>query len=442
MAPVTPAGAWVGRNDAEMTDTQMLETELVTARMANGGEAVGHYEGRVVFVRGALPGERVRARIIDRSNDRFWRAVVTEVVDASADRVPPACPAAAHGAGCCDLSFVAPAAARALKTGVTADVLRRIGAVTDQQLEDAGFFDDGVRALGPDGGGWRIRTRLFVDDQGRAGVHAWHASTVITGHHCSAPVDGLLDGLDERRFTPGAEIIAVAGADGRHLAEIAPPEPVGGSRADRRHVQRTRRMRAAARKISLIEGDELVTHRVGERSWRIGVNGFWQAHRGAPATYARAVVDLAAGVDAGLPDAVAWDLYGGAGIYAGAMLDAGAADVHVVDSDAGAIDAAQVTFAGDRRLVAHHGDVAEVAAGLPEPRVVVLDPPRTGAGRAVIDTIAAAGAQAVVYVACDIGRFARDLGFLTGHGYRLRSLRAFDAFPGTHHVEAVGCLTR
>ena len=110
--------------------------------------------------------------------------------------------------------------------------------------------------------------------------------------------------------------------------------------------------------------------------------------------------------------------------------------------EAKAIDAAKATFAGDRRLLAHRGDVAEVAAGLPAPGVVVLDPPRTGAGRAVIDTIAAAGPRVVVYVACDIGRFARDLGFLTGHGYRLRSLRAFDAFPGTHHVEAVGCLTR
>ena len=425
-----------------MTDSEILETELVTARMANGGEAVGHHEGRVVFVRGALPGERVRVRIVDRSNDRFWRAVVTDIVEPSQDRVSPACPAAAHGAGCCDLSFVAPAAARELKTGVTADVLRRIGAVTDVQLENAGFFDGGVVALGPDGVGWRVRTRLSVDNRGRAGVHAWHAGAVITGHHCSAPVDSLLDGVDERRFTPGAEIVAVAGADGRHLAEIAPPEPVRGSRADRRHVQRTRRMRAAARKISMVEGDELVTHRVGERSWQIGVNGFWQAHRAAPATYARTVVGLAADVDAELRDAVAWDLYGGAGIYAGALLDAGATDVHVVDSDSGAIAAATATFAGDRRLVAHRGDVAEVAAGLPAPGIVVLDPPRTGAGRVVIDTIAAAGPQAVVYVACDIGRFARDLGFLTGHGYRLRSLRAFDAFPGTHHVEAVGCLTR
>ncbi|GAB07735.1 TRAM domain-containing protein [Gordonia amarae] len=425
-----------------MTDAEVPETELVTARMANGGEAVGHYDGRVVFVRGALPGERVRVRIVDCSNDRFWRAVVTEVVESSQDRVPPACPAAAHGGGCCDLSFVVPSAARRLKTEVTADVLRRIGSLTDPQLEESGFFADGVQALGPDGEGWRVRTRLFADDQGRTGVHAWHASSVIVGHECSAPVDGLLTGLGELRFRAGSEIVAVAGADGRHIAEIAPPEPVRGSRGDRRHVQRTRRARAASRKISMVEGEELVTHRVGERSWRIGVNGFWQAHRGAPATYARTVIDLAADADAELRDAVAWDLYGGAGIYAGALLDADAADVHVVDSDAGAIDAAKATFAGDRRLLAHRGDVAEVAAGLPAPGVVVLDPPRTGAGRAVIDTIAAAGPRVVVYVACDIGRFARDLGFLTGHGYRLRSLRAFDAFPGTHHVEAVGCLTR
>ena len=422
-----------------MTDVDVVDAELVTSGMANGGEAVGRFDGRVVFVRGALPGERVRVRIVDRSNDRFWRAVAEEIVEPSDDRVPPACPAAAHGGGCCDLSFVEPVAGRRLKTGVTADVLRRIGSLTDPQLEESGFFADGVQALGPDGAGWRVRTRLFADDQGRAGVHAWHASSVIVGHECSAPVDGLLTGLGELRFRPGSEIVAVAGADGRHIAEIAPPEPVLGSRADRRHVQRTRRMRAAARPITMVEGDDQVTHRVGERTWRIGVNGFWQAHRAAPAAYARTVVEMVAG---DMRDAVAWDLYGGAGIYAGALLDESAAQVHVVDSDAGAIGAACATFAEDPRLVVYQGDVAATAADLPKPGIVVLDPPRTGAGRAVIDTIAAAGPQTVVYVACDIGRFARDLGFLTAHGYHLRSLRAFDAFPGTHHVEAIACLTR
>ncbi|MBD0020877.1 TRAM domain-containing protein [Gordonia pseudamarae] len=425
-----------------MTDLNVLDTELETVRMANGGDAVGHVDGRVVFVRGALPGERVRVRIEDRSNDRFWRAVVTDVLDPAPDRVPPACEAAAHGAGCCDLSFVEPAAARRLKTGVTADVLRRIGPLTDDGLAAAGLFDEGVRALGPDGEGWRIRTRLFVDDQGRAGVHAWHASTVIVGHHCSAPLAGLVAGLDVERFTPGAEIVAVAGADGRHLAEIAPPEPVRGDRGDRRHVQRTRRSRAAARSTRMLEGAETVPHTVGDRTWDIGVNGFWQAHRAAPATYAATVVAMMENVDVDPAGTVAWDLYGGAGIYAGALLDNAAAQVHVVDSDAGAISAASTTFAGEARLRAHRGEVAETAVGLPSPDIVVLDPPRTGAGRAVIDMIAAADPRVVVHVGCDVGRFARDLAFLAERGYRVRALRAFDAFPGTHHVETIACLTR
>ena len=250
---------------------------------------------------------------------------------------------------------------------MTADVLRRIGSLTDPQLEESGFFADGVQALGPDGAGWRVRTRLFADDQGRAG--GARLARELGDRRTRVLGAGRRATDRSRRTTFQAGLRDRRGRRCRrqtHSRDRA-PEPVLGSRADRRHVQRTRRMRAAARPITMVEGDDQVTHRVGERTWRIGVNGFWQAHRAAPAAYARTVVEMVAG---DMRDAVAWDLYGGAGIYAGALLDESAAQVHVVDSDAGAIGAACATFAEDPRLVVYQGDVAATAADLPKPGIV------------------------------------------------------------------------
>ncbi|UPW14836.1 hypothetical protein M0655_04335 [Gordonia amicalis] len=132
-------------------------------------------------------------------------------------------------------------------------------------------------------------------------------------------------------------------------------------------------------------------------------------------------------------------------MFAGALLDTfdtGLDEVHIVDSDAGALAAASETFADDGdRVVTHRGEVAARIHALGEaPDIVVLDPPRTGAGERVVDAITAARPAVVVHVGCDAARFARDLGLFVRSGYRVAQVRGFDAFPLTHHVEAVACL--
>ncbi|MFT4127355.1 MAG: class I SAM-dependent RNA methyltransferase, partial [Gordonia sp. (in: high G+C Gram-positive bacteria)] len=196
------------------------------------------------------------------------------------------------------------------------------------------------------------------------------------------------------------------------------------------------------RRQRVLEGGPSAEHRLGARSWQIPVTGFWQGHRAAPDTYARTVADLVAGHLDGAAG-VGWDLYGGAGVFTATLLDDLAATaVHLVDSDAGALAAAADTFAADGRVHRHQGEVAAVVAGLPAPRVVVVDPPRTGAGPRVIAHITAAGPQVIVAVGCDVARFARDLSLYAAHGYRPREVRGFDAFPLTHHLEAIAVLVR
>lgn len=436
--------------------------ELTVERPANGGEAVGRADGRVVFVRGAIPGETVRVRIVDQRHPSFWRGETIEILDASPFRVPQRCPAAAHGAGCCDLGFIRPDHARDLKRDVLLDVAARIGHLPAQVLESTALVGTGVEALAAASGtatasadaatGWRVRTRLAVDGDGVAGQRAFRGDDVITGGRCVAPVAGLLDDIGGG-FTPHAELVIVAdAAGGRHISELAPivePVTAAGRRAgrgdrSRRGAQQSRHRRRTERATRVVEGAGVAEHRVGTRTWQIPVTGFWQAHREAPATYADAVAGFAARHLDRSPG-VAWDLYGGAGVFAAALLDnpdVAPGSVHVVDADTGALTAAAATFAGDNRVITHPGEVIEQIEALPAPDVVVLDPPRSGAGEKVVTAISDARPQVIIHIGCDAARFARDLGLFVTHGYRIAELRGFDAFPLTHHVEAIACLVR
>ncbi|MGO3328478.1 class I SAM-dependent RNA methyltransferase [Gordonia sp. (in: high G+C Gram-positive bacteria)] len=420
----------------------MPDLDLDVTGYANGGAGVARHDGRVVFVTGALPGERVRARIVDDNHASYARAAIVEVVDANEHRIDPQCPAAAAGAGCCDLSFVDAPYARELGANALHDVLTRIG-----RLGPDAPRSPGVEALGDRPAGWRVRTRLAVGADGTVGLRGRKSADLVTVP-CAAPVPGLLDGVAALGGAPGTELVLAVGSDGRrHIAELAAPTRAhkrGRGRDRRGRAQRARSARTAPRAVRAIEGDGHVDYAVGDRTWSIPVTGFWQAHRNAPAVYSAAAADLldAVGVSG---DVHLWDLYGGAGVFTAALCGAGrgftVSGSDIVDTDPSALAAAERTLA-DEPVLTHRGPVATTVADLEHPDVVVSDPPRSGAGADVVDAIVAASPTAVVHVGCDAASFARDLGRFAVQGYRVREWRGFEAFPMTHHVEAMAVLTR
>ncbi len=290
------------------------ELTLTTGPAANGGSCVARHDGRVVFVRSALPDETVRVRVTAERGS-YWHADVIEVLEASPDRVDPLCPiAGVDRAGCCDLAFAEPAAARRIKGEVVANQLARLGG-----YEWSGIAEE-VGVAGASG--WRTRVRLDVSDSGHAGFHRYHSTELFPELNCGQLPAGFLDGLDGSRWPPGAQLNVALDADGvRHIVQTGPGKAL----------------------TQVIEGQYEAVQRIGDREWQVPVTAFWQAHRDAPEVYS-ALIREEARLEPGMS---AWDLYGGAGVFAAALATAvgETGQVLTVDTSRGSARAARAALA-------------------------------------------------------------------------------------------------
>ncbi|MDD9206385.1 TRAM domain-containing protein [Georgenia sp. 10Sc9-8] len=421
---------------------ELLELEI--GAPAHGGHCVARHDGRVVFVRHAVPGERVRARVLDRRS-RFWRAEAVEVLRPSPDRVPSVWPEAGPGGvGGGELAHVALPAQRRWKQEVLADTLRRIGgpAVAEDVAALVGAAAPPVEQLPGDevtgGLGTRTRIELTVDEDGAAGMYRPRSHDVVAVRSIPLAVPAIVDlGLLgpgsrwRRAWHPWARVEAVAPITGEPLvlvdgepARRPGRRPRGGDVPPRRSVR------------------EVVPSAVGELAYRVSGSGFWQVHREAPATLVAAVLDGGRPQ----PGERVLELYAGAGLLT-LPLARSVGETGAVTSVEGAATAVRDAR---RNLHAHpwaelrtgHVDAAAVTGAGARPDLVVLDPPRTGAGAGVMAAVAGLGPRAVVHVACDPAALARDLRAAREHGYRVTGLRALDLFPHTHHLEAVAVLER
>ncbi|WP_460705122.1 class I SAM-dependent RNA methyltransferase [Luteococcus sediminum] len=369
--------------------------------VAHGGHCVARHDGRVIFVRHAIPGEQVMVHVTDARKKSFWRGDAVEVVRAAPERVEPPCPVAVPG-GCggCDFQHVTPEGQRELKRRVVAEQLERLAGISWQGT--VGEVEPVV--------GWRTRTRFAVED-GVVGMraHRSHRLVPLPEQGCLIAHPGVPgpDRLDE---------IAREGAP----EEIRVVVPSTGSA----HVVTTRE-----------EGSELVAEQVDGHHFRVRADGFWQVHPRAAETLTRTVLEMVQPQQG----ESALDLYCGVGLFAGALVERGVRVVGVEQANR-AVQLARQNVPGARFIASPLDKALTRLPGRVD--LVVLDPPRTGAGARVVAHVAGLGARAIAYVACDPAALARDLKTFAEHGYAHREIRAFDLFPMTHHVECVALLTR
>jgi tRNA/tmRNA/rRNA uracil-C5-methylase (TrmA/RlmC/RlmD family) len=394
--------------------------------------------------------------------------MVEHVLEPSAERVAPPWPAGA-ALGATDMGHVRPAAARTAKGDVAAELLRHLGGVKRPfAVRAVGGEDSPAGTLG-----WRTKIELAVDSTGRAGMRRARSHEVTPLESMPLAVDAIADlGLFQRHWAPGSTVTAVApsASEALWLVDGRPAE-------------------AIRREIVTVAGEDF--------AYELPAAAFWQLHRAAPALLAELVLNAALGwargesrdahlvgsvgrargaADGGrghsaqlpgeaageadwargdsdgtvpwgkLDGARVWDLYAGAGLFTLPLAAAGA-QVTAVEGERRAVGAlrANARDAGLRLGGAHAADVAAAlrrGLGGGRPDVVVLDPPRAGAGVGVVQAVAAAAPERIVYVACEPAALARDLGALLRDGYELTALDAFDLFPGTHHVELVAVADR
>ncbi|WP_416263772.1 class I SAM-dependent RNA methyltransferase [Curtobacterium flaccumfaciens pv. flaccumfaciens] len=406
--------------------------ELDVTGIAHGGISVARHEGRVVFVSDAIPGERVVARVTEDRKKSFWRADTVSVITPSEHRVDHVWPVAAlerapeTRPGGAEFGHIALAHQRTLKHDVLVDSFARFARMDLAEVlghdvvVEAAPGDDAANGLG-----WRTRVRLHVDEQGTAGPFAARSHSVIPV--ASLPLATAVVQQSAplgRGALPGSSVIDVLAPSGSEGARLVIDD----------------------------QKPTVVTEVVGERTFQVDDNGFWQVHRAAATVLTEAVQDL---VDRDRldPEGTHLDLYGGVGLLAAALGDlvGPKARITSVESAARATEHAQENLSEwlgaraetgrvDRWLTNTVANASRAEKDRFRAGTIVLDPPRAGAGRDVVVQIAALQPEQVVYVACDPVALARDVATFADLGYRLEALRAFDLFPHTHHLEAVARL--
>lgn len=373
----------------------MMTIEMKLERVAHGGYVVGRADGKVVFVTGGLPGERALVKITEVGK-RFDRARVIEVLEPAEGRVEPPCPISQRCGGC-DWQHADQPTQLRLKAAVVAEQLRRL----------AGIDWNGEVEAAPGGlTGWRTRVRYAVDEEGRLGFRARRSHEIVAlppgGCRIAAPGPSLAELTLQGR--PGGELEVTVGEDRTIVA------PVPGD------VPRT-----------------TVRQRVRGRTYEVAPGGFWQVHPHSAEILTGAVLE---GLRPEPGDRVL-DLYCGVGLFAGALVDTGCMVLGAELSREAVLLARRNV--PEARFVA--GALERGHRDLPEwADLVVLDPPRKGAGPTVVGAIVDRGPRAVAYVACDPAALARDLATFSELGYGSVAIRAFDLFPMTHHVECVAIL--
>lgn len=427
-----------------MSSTDDLEVgsqhEIILDSVAHGGFAVGRIETRVIFARGGIPGETVTVKLTRRGRKgRFWYGDVVEVLTPSPDRVDHPWPIAAlplsddvagnddeHPAtqpvGGLDLGHVSLKRGREWKTEVIIDQLRRLGRLDWQGVEVEAAPGDEERG----GLGSRTRVQLAVDASGRAGMRPQRSHEVVP--LTSLPIAAReIDAINifDRTWPRNSKLqIALPSASQPFIAiDGEPAVKKRGKTPARRFVREIVEVEHEGEKIS--------------REFQVAGTGFWQVHRHAPQILVEAVLQ-AAEVK---PGERVVDLYSGVGLFTAFLAHAVGASgkVTAIESDPNAIRAARRNFHDSPNVEIIDGDVRQVARNgeIPTVSVAVLDPPRAGAGAQVVRAILAKKPRRVVHVSCDPATFARDVATYYELGWQMKSLRAFDIYPLTHHVETL-----
>jgi len=385
--------------------------QVTIEKVAHGGHFIARHDGAVIFVRHAIPGENCTIQITSTGSS-FNRADVVSVEAASEFRVEAPCSFAnRNGCGGCDFQHISVEHQRTLKSDVIAEQFSRIAKMElDVEVEEVGESTH-----------WRTRAIATTDRNGKLGFYKSRSHSIAPVTDCIICVDGMnFSEIASRDLKGDVRVEISASNTGERSIALAPTR--------------------GEEKARLTEGPAVLHENVLGRSLEVSQESFWQSHKKAPEVLTQAVLEFAQ-LKSGEH---VLDLYGGVGLFSAAILEAVGSTGHVdliEGSKVATADAAR-NFAAFSNITIATGDVAKLLPRITAADVVVLDPPRDGAGKDAVAHIARLAPRAIVYVACDPAALARDTAYLADHSYSLVKVRAFDLFPMTHHIECVALYAR
>ena len=384
-------------------------------KIAHGGHFIARHESEngkkaVIFVRHAIPGERVEIEITSTSAN-FIRADVVEVISASSDRVQAPCEYSNRdGCGGCDFQHISITRQRALKSEVIKEQFERIAKMDiSVDVEEVG------EPLH-----WRTRVTATTDHNGALGFYSSRSHRVIPVKECLIAIPEIgIAAMSAQKLSPDVRIEIAYSSEGERMVAEAPKSGDGKFRQN--------------------IGPAVLHERVGDQLLQVSQRSFWQGHKRAPEVLTDVVRDFAQLQEG----EKVLDLYGGVGLFTAVCLkDVGATgSIHLVEGSKDATADAKNNFAAQSNIETSTGDVAKIITRINRADVVILDPPREGAGKEVVQEITRLSPRSIVYVACDPAALARDTAYLREYGYQLEKIRAFDLFPMTHHIESVALFT-
>jgi len=385
--------------------------QVTIEKVAHGGHFIARHEGAVIFVRHAIPGESCTIQITSTGSS-FNRADVVSVETPSEFRVDAPCTFAhRNGCGGCDFQHISIQHQRTLKSQVIAEQFLRIAKM--QVHVD-------VEEVGPSTH-WRTRAIATTNKNGQLGFYKSRSHSVAPVTDCLICVEAINFSQVASRDLKGDLRVEISASNtGERSIALAPTR--------------------GEEKARLTEGPAVHHEKVFNKTLEVSQESFWQSHKLAPEVLTQAVLDCAQIQ----PGEHVLDLYGGVGLFSAAFVDLVGAQGHVdliEGSKIATADAAR-NFESYSNISIATGDVAKLLPRVSAADVVVLDPPRDGAGKEVVAHIARLQPRCVIYVACDPAALARDTAYLADHSYLLVNLRAFDLFPMTHHIECVALYTR
>ena len=406
----------------------MSDIEITLTTPTYGGDTMGRLEdGRAVFVPFALPGERVRARLVEEKRG-FARATLLEVLVASPQRIPPRC---VHFGACggCHYQMLPYAEQLKFKEKVLADQLARIGKIETPPVAPM--------VPSPEAWNYRNHVQFHVTRDGRLGfIAAGTHNAVMPISECHLPetaLNELWPQLELEAGTPLERVSLRAGDELMLVLESQTPElPEMQIEAGLSVVH------LSEDDVVVLSGDDHVIMQVLERPFRVSAGSFFQVNT---AMAAKMVEHLLANLRV-LSSTTLLDVYCGAGLFS-AFFAPNVKQVIGIEISPSACQDFVANLDEFENVELYEAPAEAVLANIDvQPDVVIVDPPRAGLDKEVLDALVRLAPKTLAYVSCDPSTLARDAGRLIMGGYRLMEVAPFDLFPQTYHIESISIFER